>query len=165
MNDYDEAINSIADETQREAASGIVRRFSEAGLPVKVKRLSHSKPCDRFRILCYVQKNKESVVVNTDMWGFGGLRIQMRIFNGESFERLNELSENIRSQIVNGRDCSHCWPKCDGKQYRFSYGGTEYVKCQNFGCNFRFKIADEADADNLTALTEREIGLAKRESN
>ena len=156
-----EAINNIGDEVQREAANKIVQCFSDAGLPVKVKRFSRSKPNDRFRILCYVQKNKESVVINTDMWGFKGTAFQMRLFNNDSFQKLDELSENIRGQILNGRDCGFCWSKCDGRQYSFSYGGTEYIKCQNFGCNFRFRITDENDAASLIALTQREIALAK----
>ena len=159
--DITEAINNIGDELQRETASRIIHCFTEAGLPVKVKRFSRSKPDDRYRILCFVQKNKESVVINTDMWGFKGMAFQMRICNNDSFVKLCELSENIRGQIINGRDCGFCWSKCDGRQYSFSYDGRDYIKCQNFGCNFKFRIADENDAASLIALAQGEIALAK----
>jgi len=152
-----EAIDSIEDELQKEMAGKIVRCFSEAGLPVKVKKFSRPKSNDRFRILSFIHKGRESVVINTDMWGFSGVAVQMRIFNNNSFERLDELTENLRSQILNSRDCGFCWSKCEGKQYSFSYGGTKYIKCQNFGCNFKFKITDENDVAGLIALTKREI--------
>ena len=154
-----EALNTIGDELQKEAARGIVQCFLDTDLPIQVKRFSRSKPNNRFRILCFVQKSTESVVINTDTWGLGGMAFQMRIFNDDSFGRLDELSENIRGQILNGRDCSFCWPKCNGKQYSFTYGETDYIKCRNFGCNFRFRVVDENDITSLTALAKREIGL------
>ena len=155
-----DATNEIMNDIQRNAAFRIVQCFTDAGLPIKVKRLSRAKPNDRFRIFCFAGKVKESVVINTDMWGFDGLRIQMRITNPDSFARLDELSENIRKQIIGGRDCNYCWDKCNGKQYAFSHNGMEYIKCQNFGCNFKFKIESEDDIISLIALAQREIDLA-----
>ena len=152
-----EATNEIDDEIQREAASRIIQCFLDADFPVKVKRISRSKPNDRFRVFCFAQKNKESVVINTDMWGFKGMVVQMRIFNNDSFKKLDELTENIRKQILYSRDCGFCWTQCAGKQYYFSYNGIEYIKCQNFGCNFKFKIADENDIASIIALVKREI--------
>ena len=154
-----EALNTIGDGLQKEAARRIVQCFSDADLPIQVKRFSRSKPNNRFRILCFVQKNTESVVINTDMWGFGGMAFQMRIYNSDSFGRLDELSKNIRRQILNGRDCSFCWPKCNGKQYSFTYRETDYIKCRNFGRNFRFRVVDENDITSLIALVKREIDL------
>lgn len=164
VSEITEAINGITNELQRETASNIVRCFTEVDLPIKIKRFSRSNPNDRYRILCFVQKNKESVVINTDMWGFKGMAFQMRIFNIDSFKRLDELSGNVRDQILNGRDCGFCWSKCDGRQYTFSYGERDYIKCQNFGCNFIFRIADENDAGSLISLVKREIDLLKLES-
>ena len=45
----------------------------------------------------------------------------------EIFEKLDEYSEHIREQIINADNCRKCW-NC-GKEYVFTYQGTEYRKC------------------------------------
>ena len=158
----DEIIAVVDGDLNKEATKQIVGCFERAGLPIKVKRYFLPQLKDTFRVLCFIKKSSETVIVNTDGFGFEGLTIQLRILNSDSFVRLDELSENIRNQILTAGDCSYCSIKCDGKRYVFTYNGSEHSKCQMLCSNFRFKIEDEADIAGILKLVEREIEFAAR---
>ena len=136
--------------------------FLEAGLVVKIKHLFPDTPNAYFRILCFIKKSAEALIINTrtDRGREGvtdGVNFQLRILNPETFARLNELSPSILRQILSANDCRFCSSKCEGKRYVFSYDGKEYVKCQYLCSNFRFTIEEEAEADSLLDLIRREI--------
>lgn len=156
----DEIIAAINGENEKEAARQIIARFVRAELPIKIKRYFLPKLCDTFRVLCFIKKSGEAVIINTDGFGFEGMTIQLRILNGDSFARLDELTQNIRAQILNAADCRFCSSKCGDKRYVFTYNGASFTKCQYLCANFRLKVADKDDIESVTALVEREIALS-----
>lgn len=153
----DEIIAAIKGENEKEAARQIIALFVKAGLSLKIKRYFVPKLCDTFRVLCFIKKGGEAVIINTDGFGFEGMTIQLRILNGDSFARLDELTKNIRAQILNAADCRFCSSKCGDKRYVFTYNGASFIKCQYLCANFRLKVASQEDIASVTALTEREI--------
>jgi len=156
----DEVIAAIKGEPQKEAARQIARRFMDTGLTVKRKCYQAVQMQGVYRLLCFIKKNKEAVILSTDDFGFNGMSVQVRIQNPESLSRLDVLSENIRNQIVNGNGCGFCSTKCEGKRYQFAYNGTDYTKCHMLCSNFRFQVANPDDVDSVAALVEQEIAYA-----
>ena len=156
----EEVVAVIQGEPQKEAARQVARLFLEAGLTVKIKQYQATKMRGVYRLLCFIQKHKEDVIVNTNGFDFDGMSVQVRIVNPDALTRLDELSEGIRNQIINGNDCRFCWDKCDGKRYQFTYNGTDYVKCHMLCSNFRFQVENAEDADSIIKLIEREIAFA-----
>lgn len=161
----DVIIADIDGETAKEQARQIIKLFDEAGLTIKVKNIFPLKPNAYYRVLCFIKKSKETVIINTkqDNGPSGvveGMTIQLRIEDENSFAKLDDLTENIREQILNASDCRSCSSKCDGKRYVFTYHGTEYTKCQFLCSNFRFRVADDNDVDSVTKLVEQELAFA-----
>jgi len=156
----EEVVAAISGAPQKEAARQVARLFTEAGLTLKAKRHIMPQYGIVFRLQCYIQKSKETVILNTDGFDFIGMSVQVRIVNPDSLTKLDTLSVNIRKQILNGNDCRFCGDKCDGKRYQFTYNGTDYVKCHMLCSNFRFQVADQDDVNSVTALVAREIAYA-----
>ena len=107
-------------------------------------------------------KSKEAVSINTKRDnGRGGVAegvdLKIRIENHKTFDRLDEFTDNIRNQILNGYDCHYCSVKCEGKRYTFAYHGNEYVKCQYLGCNFRFSKIYENDIAGIMDIVSGEM--------
>jgi len=155
-------VAAIDGKPQKSATRQIVRRFAEAGLPIKVKRYFLRHLEDAFRVLCFIKKSGEAVIINTDGMGGNGMTIQLRILNGESFARLDELTESVRNQILHANDCRYCSPKCGKKRYVFAHRGAEHVKCQFLCSNFRLMVENKNDIASVMALVERELDLAVR---
>jgi hypothetical protein len=148
----------------KRTARQIIKLFDEAGLTIKVKHIFPTKPSAYHRVLCYIKKSKETLIINTkqDNGPSGvveGMNIQLRIEDANSFTKLDDLTDNIRRQILNASDCRFCSPKCEGKRYIFTYHGTEYTKCQMLCSNFRLRVTDENDVDSVTTLVEQELAF------
>jgi len=92
-------------ENEKDAVRQIVQSFVECGLSVKVKQ--YHQPCMQgtFRILCFIKKSAESVIINNKGMGRDGVSIQVRIEDRSTLERLDCLGENIKTQILNAGDC------------------------------------------------------------
>ena len=159
-------VSDLSAPLEQHIVERIVKLFYEAGLPVKVKHLFPNTPNSYWRILCFIKKSAEAVIINTrnDLGKEGvkdGLNLQLRIMNRASFDRLDEFTENVRDQIIGANDCRFCSAKCEGKRYVFAYAGAEYVKCQYLCSNFRFVIQTEEDIRDIAALVEDEIAFGK----
>ena len=104
--------------------------FTEGGYPVKIKKYRGASMQGTCRILCFLQKSGEAVILNNRGMGRDGASIQVRIADQSLFHKLDGLSENLKSRILHAGDCGFCSPKCEGKRYVFSYGEKDYVKCR-----------------------------------
>ena len=161
-------ILSVIDrKAERDLTERIVRYFIDAGLTVKVKHIFYDKPWAYFRVMCYIKKSAEAVIINTktDLGKEGvvdGMAFQLRISNTKTFEELDKLSENVRNQIVNANDCGYCSAKCEGKRHTFSYNGTDHVKCHFICSNFRFADISEIDIASIMAIIKNEFDKIKK---
>ena len=163
----EQALAGTGDEGERRVVERIVGLFVENGLTVKFKHCFPDTPNAYWRILCFIKKSAEAVIVNTrtDLGKDGvvdGLNVQVRIANQATLDDLSSLTEGVRRQILGGNDCRFCSEKCAGKRYMFSYEGTEYVKCQYLNSNFRMTIESEEDLDCVIDVIRREIENAKK---
>lgn len=136
--------------------------FHAAGLPIKVKHLFPDTPNAYYRILCFIKKSAESVIINTrtDLGKEGvidGLSIQIRIANKRTFDKLEQFTDSIRAQIIGANECRFCSEKCEGKRYEFSYAGTQYTKCQYLCSNFRLTVHDEETIADVVSIIEAEL--------
>ena len=118
--------------------------------------------------LCYAIKQGEFIMSNAmEIVNItpGLLQTILTTFNTDNereltrkiFERLNELSENIRKQILNATDCSYCSSKCECKKYIFTYQGNEYTKCRFICNNFYFQNISNNDINDLMDIINNEI--------
>ena len=144
-------------EDEKDAARQIVRCFGECGLPVKVKQ--YHQPCMQgtFRILCFIKKSAEAVIINNKGMGRDGVSIQVRIEDRSTLERLDCLGENIKLQILNAGDCGYCSSKCDNKKYVFTHQDKSYVKCRFLCNNFTFQNLCKSDIPALVSIIKNEI--------
>jgi len=154
----DSVLADIEGQAVKSAVRKIMESFHANSFPVKIQLIAPDKERAYYRILCYIKKGKETVSINSNKnHGRDGVDMKIRIENHNTFDKLDEFSDNIRNQIVHGYDCHYCSAKCAGKRYIFSYHGKEYVKCQYLGCNFRFpKIMDECDVDSIMSIIDGE---------
>lgn len=88
-------------------------------------------------------------------------KIQLRINNRSTLDRLDDFSKNIRDSILNAEPCKAC-PNSDGVftghgEYIFTYQGKEYRKCQTLCSNFKIRNLNEDDIESLTDIINREI--------
>ena len=155
MDDLDQTIDKVCVER-------ILSIFHEAGLTIKVKHLFPDTPNAYYRILCFIKKSAESVIINTrtDLGKEGvinGLSIQIRIANKGTFDMLEQFTDSIRSQIVGANECRFCSAKCEGKRYEFAYAGTKYTKCQYLCSNFRLTVHDEETVDDVVSIIKDEL--------
>lgn len=109
----------------------------------------------RLRIYCYIKKSKETLIINTKGYRYGEYEIQMRITNPAILTKLDEYPANISEQILTADNCRKCW-NC-GKEYVFTYQGTEYRKCCMLCANFTFHHFTEEDCDTLLRMIYEEI--------
>lgn len=159
-------IASIENQAEKSVAQQIIERFVQAGLTVKVKHIFYDKPWAYYRILCFIKKSAETVIINTknDLGKDGvvdGMNIQIRITNGNTFEKLDELECSVRKQIINAHDCSYCSAKCEGKRYLFAYQGKDYVKCQFLCSNFRFANICKSSIPSIITIVNGELDKVK----
>ena len=156
----DSILAVIDGKSQKETVRRVIHAFAEAGLPIKVKRYFLPELKDTFRVLCFIKKSSEAVIMNTDGFGAEGMTLQMRLLNDTSFARLDALSEGIRHQIIHAGDCQYCSIKCGDKRYSFTYDNVAYTKCQFLCSNFRLKIANGNDVESVMALVQGELDFA-----
>ena len=157
----DAFLSAIGDGAGKEVVKRVVSRFEDSGLPIKCKR--YDAPCmiGVFRILCYVRKSAEAVVINSKGMGRDSLSVQMRIEDRGSLDRLDRLSPNIRERILSAADCRNCSADCAGGKYEFSYNGVDYVKCRVFSVNFLFQDFADEDIESMLRLVDCEIAYKR----
>jgi len=144
-------------EIEKEVVQQIVKCFVDYGLPVKTKQ--YDQPCmeGTFRILCFIKRSAEAVIINNKGMGCEGMSIQVRIDDRRVFDKIDKFSQNIKNQILNAGNCRYCSSKCEGKKYVFSYQGNEYVKCHFICSNFSFQNIDSNDVDDIIDIINNEI--------
>jgi len=153
---------TLGDECEKEVVQHIVTRFVDGGLPAKVKQYNQACMAGTYRILCFIKKSTEAVIINNKGMGREGMSIQVRLDDRSVFDDLDSLSPGIREQILGAGDCGHCSAKCEGKKYMFAYQGREYIKCY-FLCNtFCFQHLESEDVGCLMGLIGNEIAWAGR---
>lgn len=146
---------AVENEFERELLTDILKLFVGNGFTYLVSATNPD------RIYCYIKKSRETLIINkktyADRLADGGFSIQLRITSQRSFERLGDLSDNVRSCILNGRDCKspHC---CNcGHEYRFEYDDRQYRKCHMLCDNFMLYKLSQTDRDSVFSLIENEI--------
>ncbi len=154
---FETVLATFKTEDERETARQIVNCFIGRGLPVKVKQ--YTQPCmeGTFRILCFIKKSSEAVIINNKGMGREGVSIQVRIEDRTTLNKLDDFSENIRNQILNSANCSYCSSKCGDKKYIFTYQECEYIKCHFLCNNFTFQNIGKSDIDSLMYIINNEI--------
>ena len=162
----DSIVDSVSNASDKKLINQILGLFYEAGLHIKVKHCFPDTPKAYYRILLFIKKSAEAVIINTkeDLGKEGvadGLNIQVRIVNQNTLDNLEKVSENIRNQIVGANDCRYCSEKCVGKKYVFSYNETEYTKCQFLCSNFRMTIENDSDIESVINIIRDEIAYKK----
>ena len=151
-------LSTINGEGEKEIVRQIVKRFVDCGLPVKTKQYHMACMQGYFRILCFVKKSYEAVIINNKGMGRDGMSIQIRIDDRSTFDRIDGFSPNIKNQILNARSCGFCSSKCEGKKYIFTHQGSEYVKCHIFSNNFFFENVGKDDICSIMDIVNGEIG-------
>lgn len=154
---FEIVLSTIDSNEDKELIRKIVGRFIDQRLPVTVKQYNQACMEGTYRILCFIKKSSEAVIINNKGMGRDGMSIQVRIENRSTLDKLNDFSENIKNQILKASGCSYCSSKCEGKRYTFIYQKTEYKKCHMLCNNFCFQNMDKKDADNLIAIINDEI--------
>lgn len=150
-------LSTLDDESEKEIVQQIVKRFADCGLPIQTKQ--YSQPCmaGTFRILCFIKKSAEAVIINNKGMGRNGMSIQVRIDDRRTLNKLDSLSQNIKNQIINAADCSYCSSRCEGKKYTFDYQQNAYIKCHCLCNNFFFQNIKENDIDSIMDIISDEI--------
>jgi hypothetical protein len=149
--------NTFNTQEEKEVTRQIVKCFVDNGFPVKVKQ--YNQPCMKgtYRILCFIKKNTESVIINNKGMGRDGVSIQVRIDDRSILEKLDNFSENIKKQILNAANCGYCSSRCEGKKYVFTYQSKEYIKCRFICNNFSFQNIENNDIKDLMNIVNNEI--------
>jgi len=150
-------LSAIYEENEKEIVRRIVKRFVECGLPVKTKQ--YNQPCmeGTFRILCFIKKSAEAVIINNKGMGRDGLSIQVRIDDRSTLDKIDSFSQNIKNQILNAGNCGYCSSKCESKKYVFTYQENEYIKCHFLCNNFSFQNIDKDDVGGIMDIINNEI--------
>jgi len=150
-------LSTIYKENEKEIVRQIVKRFVDFGLPVKTKQ--YDQPCmgNTYRILCFIKKSAEAVIINNKGMGCDGMSIQVRIDDRGTLDKIDSFSQNIKNQIINAGNCGYCSSKCEGKKYVFTYQGDEYIKCHFLCNNFSFQNINENDVVSIMDIINNEI--------
>ena len=150
-------LSTIYEENEKEIVRQIVKRFTDCGLPVKTKQYDQACMEGTYRILCFIKKSAEAVIINNKGMGRDGMSIQVRIDDRSIFDKIDGLSQNVRNQILNAVNCGNCSPKCEGKKYKFSYEEVKYIKCHFLCNNFSFHNIDINDIGSIMDIINNEI--------
>lgn len=107
---FNNIVADIKEASEKSLTEQVIKLFYDTGLTVKVKHIFLDTPNAYYRVLCFIKKSAESVIINTrnDLGKDGvvdGFNIQIRIVNHNIFNNLNQFTENIQNQIVNAHDC------------------------------------------------------------
>ena len=147
----------IKKQKEKEYVRKIINRFEKEKLPVKVKFMLPNKPARSFyRVFCFINKKHATVVI--DIKKDNDLIIYVKLENRKTLDGLSKFTENVRSQILNARDCNiPDTAGCEGGVYIFTFNGLTYKKCTSISCNFRFCNITESDFDNIMDIINGEI--------
>lgn len=151
----DEICSDIENEFEKSLTEQILNFFAANGYTYLVSATNPQ------RIYCYIRKSKESLIINkktyADRQEDCGYSLQIRVTSQKSYTELDKLSENVRANIIGGRDCKA--PNCCncGNHYSFSYNETPYRKCHMLCDNYLFSNLTEADISSVFMLIENEI--------
>ena len=148
---------TFSTDNEKELTRQIVRLFMDCGFPVKVKQYHQACMKGTFRILCFIKKSAEAVIINNKGMGRGGVSFQVRIDDRSTLDKLDRFSENIKNQILNSADCGYCSSKCGSKKYTFTYQGNDYIKCHFLCNNFIFEKLENDDMKDLIGIITSEI--------
>ena len=154
----EEIIQAIDNPAGKNLTAAIFEAFISNGLTYKVRAQAKSKKSsDRngYTIHFYIRKSKESIIINTIYY-----KIQLRINDWSTFEKLDDYSENVRKAILIDSVRSPDNDYDDGS-YVFTYHGTEYHLCYQLCENFKFNTITEEDIDSLMDIINREIAFKK----
>ena len=159
-------IDSIPEEQGRELTRQVLALFCNAGLPISIKHCCPDTPNAYYRILCFIKKSEEAVILNTrqDLGKNGvvdGFNAQVRILDPSTLNNLDALTESVRSQILNAGNCGFCSEKCIGKKYEFTYAGTSYTKCRYLCNNYRLVPKDAQDVACILDILRAELVYKK----
>ena len=149
-------------ESEKETVRRIVECFTSRGLTVKLKQ--YTQPCmdGTLRILCFIKKSAEAVIINNKGMGHNGMSVQVRIADRSVLGRLDDFSESIRNQILSAGGCGYCCSRCGDKKYVFTYREREYIKCHFICSNFTFQNIDEDNIDELVHIINNEINRKRK---
>lgn len=151
-------LSTFPDEADRVTARRLVGLFTAAGLPVKLKLYHQACMAGTYRILCFIRKSAESVIINNRGMGRDGVSFQVRIDNRSTLERLETFCEWTREQLRSAADCGGCSTKCEDKKYTFVYQGTAYTKCRFLCNNFTFANLTPDGRKDLLTIVAAELG-------
>jgi hypothetical protein len=148
---------NINKQKEKDYAHKIINRFEKEKLPVKVKFMLPNKPLRSFyRVFCFVNKKFATVVL--DAKKDNDLIIYIRLENRKILDGLSKFTENIRSQILNARDCNiPDTAGCEGGVYVFTFNNFIYKKCTSISCNFKFCNITKNDFVNIMDIINSEI--------
>jgi len=150
-------LTTIHNEDEKEVVRQIVNCFVDCNLPVKTKQYDQVCMEGTFRILCFIKKSAEAVIINNKGMGREGMSIQMRIDDRSVLNNIDSFSPNIKNQILNAGNCGNCSSKCEGKKYVFTYQNNEYIKCHFLCSNFYFQSIEQNDISCLIKIINNEI--------
>ena len=154
---HDDIVATLENPVDRKIALAILQAFANNELTYQARTMykpSNIVEPDDYRVFCYIKKSKEALIINTKWDNL--FRLQVRILNQSTFEKLDEYSENIKNQILNAGDCGNC--PCKKKvTYDFAYKGKQYKKCHMICNNFWFCNFNENDIDSIIDIIKREI--------
>lgn len=151
---------------EKKMTLAVLHAFLANGLTYQTKtawKPKNSAAPDSYRVFCYIKKSKEAMILNTEYYDDGSFLLQVRILDSSTFDKLDELSENIRNQILHAYyDCKNCG--CSEKAYVFQHEGHEYRKCRMLCGNFRLSVRNDEDIESVMDIINREIvyGMSKR---
>ena len=150
-------LSTIYRESEKEIVRQIVTIFLDSGLPVKTKQ--YDQPCmeGTYRILCFIKKSAEAVIINNKGMGRDGMSIQVRIDDRRTLDKIDNFSQNVKNQILNAGNCGYCSSKCDSKKYVFVYQDSDYIKCHFLCNNFSFQEIDINDISSIVEIINNEI--------
>jgi len=149
-------LTTIDSSDEKETIRKIVGSFIDCGLPVKVKQYNQACMSGTYRILCFIKKSAEAVIINNKGMGRDGVSFQVRIEDRSVLDKLDSFSVNIKNQILNSANCGHCSSRCN-KQYVFTYQKNKYEKCHLLCNNFTFQNMNKNDVVSLMDIINNEI--------
>ncbi len=154
-----EVCSDIADAFERSLTERLLTLFSEEAAGYLVSATNPK------RVYCYIRKSKESAIINKETYqdrqADGGYSLQIRITSAKTYQELDKYTENVRAQILDGRDCK--MPRCCncGHWYTFEHHGAAYRKCHMLCDNYAFSHLHEEDADAIFAIIRNEFPKKK----
>lgn len=157
----EEIIQAIDNPAGKILTAEIFKAFISNGLTYKVRaqaKRKNSNDRDGYTVHFYIRKSKESIIINTIYF-----KIQLRINDWSTFEKLDDYSENVRKAILIDSVRSPDNDYDDGS-YVFTYHGIEYRLCYQLSENFKFHTIAEEDIDSLMDIINREISFKNQKN-